>query len=94
MNYFVGFGRYNLKIAALGAAIYTNAVASISSTGFVLPAATCDFEMTTIEKGRIAIASVLGKSPFFSFLFNITKYNRPIEMKFNKVMIYHLCYYY
>ncbi|XP_051155606.1 synaptic vesicle glycoprotein 2B-like [Leptopilina boulardi] len=55
-----GFGKFNLKIAAIGAAIYTNAVISISSTGFVLPAAACDFQMTTIDKGRIAIASVLG----------------------------------
>lgn len=55
-----GFGKFNLKVAALGALIYTNAVISIISTGFVLPAAVCDFQMTTIDKGRIAIAPVLG----------------------------------
>lgn len=65
-----GFGKFNLKIAALGAAIYTNAVISISSIGFVLPAAACDFQMTTIDKGRIAIASVLG-SLFGPFVWGI-----------------------
>lgn len=49
-----------MKIAVLGAAIYTNAVINILSVGFILPAAVCDFKMTTIDKGRIAIAHVAG----------------------------------
>lgn len=54
-----------MKIAVLGAAIYTNAVINILSVGFILPAAVCDFKMTTIDKGRIAIAHVAGMSIFF-----------------------------
>lgn len=58
----LGFGKFNLKVTALGALIYTNVVISITSTGFILPAAACDFEMATIDKGRIVIAPVLGIS--------------------------------
>ncbi|XP_033214280.1 synaptic vesicle glycoprotein 2B-like isoform X2 [Belonocnema kinseyi] len=66
-----GFGKFNLKISSLGALIYANAVINILSIGYVLPAAMCDFEMTTIDKGRIAIAPVLGScfgSLFWGFL--------------------------
>ncbi|XP_043479648.1 synaptic vesicle glycoprotein 2B-like [Leptopilina heterotoma] len=37
-----------------------NTVINILSVGFILPAAVCDFQMTTIDKGRIAIAHVVG----------------------------------
>ncbi|XP_033215087.1 synaptic vesicle glycoprotein 2B-like [Belonocnema kinseyi] len=55
-----GFGKFNLKIAALGALIYFNVALSVMSTGFVLPAAACDFKMTTIDKGYIVAAPLLG----------------------------------
>lgn len=59
-SFLLGFGKFNFKVAAIGAAIYTNAVINILSVGFILPAAVCDFKMTTIDKGRIAIAHVVG----------------------------------
>ncbi|XP_033215032.1 synaptic vesicle glycoprotein 2B-like [Belonocnema kinseyi] len=55
-----GFGKFNIKIAAVGALIYFNTALSIMSTGFVLTAAACDFKMTTIYKGYIVTAPLLG----------------------------------
>ena len=61
MIIFTGFGKFNLKIAALGALIYFNVALTVMSTGFVLPAAACDFKMTTVDKGYIVAAPLLGK---------------------------------
>ena len=58
---FTGFGRFNLKVALLGALIYFNVAFTVMSTGFVLPAAACDFQMTTIDKGYIIAAPLLGQ---------------------------------
>ncbi|XP_033214863.1 synaptic vesicle glycoprotein 2B-like isoform X2 [Belonocnema kinseyi] len=55
-----GFGKFNLKITTLGALIFLNCALSNVSTGYILPAAACDFEMTTVDKGRIIIAPVFG----------------------------------
>ena len=38
-----------------------NAAISIGSISFIIPAAACDFQLTTIDKGRMAIAPLLGK---------------------------------
>ncbi|XP_043479333.1 synaptic vesicle glycoprotein 2B-like isoform X1 [Leptopilina heterotoma] len=55
-----GFGKFNWKISILGALIFMNSAISITSASFIIPAAVCDFQLKTIDKGRIAIAPLLG----------------------------------
>lgn len=43
-----------------------NSAISITSASYIIPAAVCDFQLKTIDKGRIVIAPLLGK--FFSVL--------------------------
>ncbi|XP_033231514.1 putative transporter svop-1, partial [Belonocnema kinseyi] len=57
-----GFGKFNLKVSLLSALIYTNSAISWTSTGFILPAAACDFQMDTVDKGRITVAFMLGEN--------------------------------
>ncbi|XP_048264197.1 synaptic vesicle glycoprotein 2A-like isoform X3 [Bombus affinis] len=40
--------------------IFMNVAFSITSIGFVLPSAACDFRMTTVDKGRMSAAPMLG----------------------------------
>lgn len=58
---FLGFGKFNWKISILGALIFMNAAISISSASFIIPAAVCDFQLKTVDKGRIVIFPLLGK---------------------------------
>lgn len=39
-----------------------NVAFSITSIGFVLPSAACDFKMTTMDKGRLSAAPMLGNT--------------------------------
>ncbi|XP_011495887.1 PREDICTED: synaptic vesicle glycoprotein 2A-like [Ceratosolen solmsi marchali] len=55
-----GFGKFNIKITAVSALIFFNCAFCITSVGFVVPTAACDFKMTTIDKGRISAAPMLG----------------------------------
>ncbi|XP_033214711.1 synaptic vesicle glycoprotein 2B-like isoform X2 [Belonocnema kinseyi] len=55
-----GFGKFNWKISILGALIFMNAAISISSASFIIPAAVCDFQLKTVDKGRIVIFPLLG----------------------------------
>ncbi|XP_035740991.1 synaptic vesicle glycoprotein 2C-like isoform X1 [Vespa mandarinia] len=55
-----GFGKFNLKVMALCSLVYLNTALSISSIGFILPSAACDFQMSTIEKGNINIIFLIG----------------------------------
>ncbi|XP_071872143.1 synaptic vesicle glycoprotein 2C isoform X2 [Bombus fervidus] len=55
-----GFGKFNLKVMAVCSLIFMNVAFSITSIGFVLPSAACDFRMTTVDKGRMSAAPMLG----------------------------------
>ncbi|XP_066591568.1 synaptic vesicle glycoprotein 2B-like [Prorops nasuta] len=55
-----GFGKFNIKVAILCGLIYCNTAFSITSIGFVLPSAACDFQMTTIDKDRLSTSFMLG----------------------------------
>ncbi|KAK9299470.1 hypothetical protein QLX08_007493 [Tetragonisca angustula] len=55
-----GFGKFNLKVMAVCSLIFMNVAFSITSIGFVLPSAACDFKMTTVDKGRLSAAPMLG----------------------------------
>uniref|UniRef100_A0A0C9QYT8 Sv2b_8 protein n=1 Tax=Fopius arisanus TaxID=64838 RepID=A0A0C9QYT8_9HYME len=57
---FTGFGKFNIKVLILCGLIYMNTGFSISSVGFILPSAACDFQLTTIDKGRISATPTLG----------------------------------
>ncbi|XP_063988372.1 synaptic vesicle glycoprotein 2B-like isoform X2 [Diachasmimorpha longicaudata] len=57
---FTGFGKYNIKVLLLCGLIYMNTGFSISSVGLILPSAACDFQLTTIDKGRISATPTLG----------------------------------
>ncbi|XP_051161399.1 synaptic vesicle glycoprotein 2B-like [Leptopilina boulardi] len=55
-----GFGIFNIQIALLSALVYANSAIALSSTSFILPAAVCDFELNTVDKGRIAVFLLIG----------------------------------
>nr|XP_033332848.1 synaptic vesicle glycoprotein 2A-like isoform X1 [Megalopta genalis] len=55
-----GFGKFNLKVMAVCSLIFMNVAFSITSIGFILPSAACDFKMTTVDKGRLSAAPMLG----------------------------------
>ncbi|XP_076644453.1 synaptic vesicle glycoprotein 2B isoform X1 [Halictus rubicundus] len=55
-----GFGKFNLKVMAVCSLIFMNVAFSITSIGFILPSAACDFQMTTVDKGRLSSAPMLG----------------------------------
>ncbi|XP_054014399.1 synaptic vesicle glycoprotein 2A-like isoform X2 [Hylaeus anthracinus] len=55
-----GFGKFNLKVMAVSSLIFMNVAFSITSIGFILPSAACDFRMTTMDKGRLSAAPMLG----------------------------------
>lgn len=54
-----GFGKFNLKVMAVCSMIFMNVAFSITSIGFILPSAACDFRMTTMDKGRLSAAPML-----------------------------------
>lgn len=66
-----GFGKFNLKIMAVCSLIFMNVAFSITSIGFVLPSAACDFRMTTVDKGRMSAAPMLGNTRIISILLTI-----------------------
>ncbi|CAL7938925.1 unnamed protein product [Xylocopa violacea] len=55
-----GFGKFNLKVMAVCSMIFMNVAFSITSIGFILPSAAYDFRMTTVDKGRMSAAPMLG----------------------------------
>ncbi|KAK2581326.1 hypothetical protein KPH14_008099 [Odynerus spinipes] len=55
-----GFGKFNYKVLAVCALICINAAFSTLSIGFILPAAACDFKMTTEDKGHLTVSFMLG----------------------------------
>lgn len=62
---FLGFGKFNIQITLLSALVYANSAIALSSTSFILPSAVCDFQMNTVDKGRITIFLLIGINCFF-----------------------------
>ncbi|KAK0167914.1 hypothetical protein PV327_001768 [Microctonus hyperodae] len=62
-----GFGWFNLKIYILAALISLNIGFGLGNIGLIMPSAACDFKMTTLDKGRIGVSTVLGMmcGPYF-----------------------------
>ncbi|XP_023941835.1 synaptic vesicle glycoprotein 2C isoform X1 [Bicyclus anynana] len=55
-----GFGRFHFCLLAITGLIYANTAIGITIVSFVLPAATCDFKMTSADKGWLTAAPMLG----------------------------------
>lgn len=55
-----GFGKFNFKVLAVTALICMNSAFGMLSNGFILPAAACDFKMTTEDKGHLTVSTMLG----------------------------------
>ncbi|KAJ8985612.1 hypothetical protein NQ317_015105 [Molorchus minor] len=55
-----GFGRFHFSLLALCGLIYMNTAIGITIISFVLPSATCDFQMSSSDKGWLTAAPMLG----------------------------------
>lgn len=55
-----GFGRFHFAILTVCGLIYTNTALAITIISFVLPSATCDFQMSSADKGWLTATPMLG----------------------------------
>lgn len=55
-----GFGKFHYLLLTVCGLIYLNTAVGITIISFVLPSATCDFEMTSEDKGWLTAAPMLG----------------------------------
>ncbi|XP_060526624.1 synaptic vesicle glycoprotein 2B-like isoform X2 [Cylas formicarius] len=55
-----GFGRFHFALLAVCGLIYLNTAVGITIISFVLPSATCDFQMSSADKGWLTAAPMLG----------------------------------
>ncbi|XP_058445602.1 synaptic vesicle glycoprotein 2C-like [Malaya genurostris] len=55
-----GFGKFHYYLLTICGLIYANTAVGITIISFVLPSATCDFRMTSEDKGWLTAAPMLG----------------------------------
>lgn len=55
-----GFGKFHYLLLMICGLIYANTAVGITIISFVLPSATCDFKMTSEDKGWLTAAPMLG----------------------------------
>lgn len=55
-----GFGKFHFLLLAICGLIYANTAIGITILSFVLPSATCDFQMTSEDKGWLTASPMLG----------------------------------
>lgn len=55
-----GFGKFHYMLLAVCGLIYLNTAIGITAISFVLPAATCDLQMRSEDKGLLIAAPMLG----------------------------------
>ncbi|XP_008544413.1 synaptic vesicle glycoprotein 2B [Microplitis demolitor] len=55
-----GFGKFNYKIIIISGLSSMNTAFGITTLGFVLPSAACDFQMSTVDKGRLNTGFIFG----------------------------------
>lgn len=60
-----GFGKFHYLLLTICGLIYMNTAVGITIISFVLPSATCDFKMTSEDKGWLSASPMLGQ---FSFI--------------------------
>lgn len=56
-----GFGKFHYFLLIVCGMIYMNTAIGITIISFVLPSATCDFKMSSKDKGLLTAAPMLGK---------------------------------
>ena len=56
----IGFGRFQILLLLMCGCIYANTALSVTIISFVLPSATCDFELTSKDKGILTASPILG----------------------------------
>lgn len=56
-----GFGKFHYYILFICGALFAAVAISITSVSFILPSAQCDFQMTSIHKGLLNGATMVGK---------------------------------
>lgn len=56
-----GFGKFHYLLLAVCGLIYLNSAVGITIISFVLPSATCDFQMTSEDKGWLTATPMFGK---------------------------------
>lgn len=64
-----GFGKFHFFLLTVCGMIYMNTAIGITIISFVLPSATCDFQMSSSDKGLLTAAPMLGR------LLNAIKFN-------------------
>lgn len=62
-----GFGKFHFYLLAICGLIYLNTAVGITIISFVLPSATCDFQMSSKDKGLLTAAPMLGLYLNYSF---------------------------
>lgn len=55
-----GFGKFHYLLLTVCGLIYMNTAIGITILSFVLPSATCDFQMTSEDKGWLTASPMLG----------------------------------
>ncbi|XP_075147400.1 synaptic vesicle glycoprotein 2C-like isoform X2 [Haematobia irritans] len=55
-----GFGKFHFLLLAICGFIYLNTAIGVTILSFVLPSATCDFQMTSEDKGWLSASPMLG----------------------------------
>lgn len=55
-----GFGKFHFLLLTVCGLIYLNTAIGITILSFVLPSATCDFDMTSRDKGWLTASPMLG----------------------------------
>ncbi|XP_046592322.1 synaptic vesicle glycoprotein 2C isoform X1 [Neodiprion lecontei] len=55
-----GFGKFHYKLFVICSMVFMNTGLGASSSGLIVPAASCDFKMRTEDKGRLTAAPMLG----------------------------------
>lgn len=67
-----GFGKFHFYLLIVCGMIYMNTAIGITIISFVLPSATCDFRMSSSDKGLLTAAPMLGefkRKPKFHFVY-------------------------
>lgn len=60
LTYFIGFGNFHYYILFICGSLFAAVAISVSSVSFVVPSAQCDFQMTSVRKGILNGASMIG----------------------------------
>lgn len=55
-----GFGKFNIFLLLISGAIYADTALGVTVLSFVLPAAACDFDMNSTNKGVLSGAPMIG----------------------------------